>query len=267
MLPKPLVRVFKWMRYPVGGLFLLFFGPLLTLLSCSVNLSGNWYDADRGTSEQAPNPRDTPEAIVQIYAARAYNWRGLFAVHMWIATKPEKASHYRTHQVIGWRAYRGGSAVVSGFDTPDRYWFGNKPEKLLDIRGEKAVKLIPQIETAVQRYPHAYDYQVYPGPNSNTFIAHVAREVPDLKFHLPPHAVGKDYIPDGGIFAATPSGTGYQLSLWGLFGISLAEAEGLEVNLLGLTFGVDPLGPALKLPGIGRVGWDHHDLGELFSSE
>ena len=31
--------------------------------------------------------------------------------------------------------------------------------------------------------------------------------------------------------------------------------EGFEVNLLGLVFGVDPLGPAIKLPGIGRIGF------------
>jgi hypothetical protein len=30
--------------------------------------------------------------------------------------------------------------------------------------------------------------------------------------------------------------------------------EGVEVNLLGLTFGIDLNGPALKLPIVGRVG-------------
>jgi hypothetical protein len=33
--------------------------------------------------------------------------------------------------------------------------------------------------------------------------------------------------------------------------------EGLEINVLGLTFGVDPMGLALKLPAVGRVGWPH----------
>jgi hypothetical protein len=32
-------------------------------------------------------------------------------------------------------------------------------------------------------------------------------------------------------------------------------SEGLEVNLLGLTFGLDVRHPALKLPGVGRVGY------------
>jgi hypothetical protein len=46
----------------------------------------------------------------------------------------------------------------------------------------------------------------------------------------------------------------YQLSLLGLLGLSLAREEGLELNLLGLTFGGDPLDFAVKLPGIGRLG-------------
>jgi hypothetical protein len=56
------------------------------------------------------------------------------------------------------------------------------------------------------------------------------------------------------MFARTPSGTGYQVSLLGLVGLSIAREEGLELNLLGLTFGFDLLELALKLPGIGRLG-------------
>jgi len=50
-----------------------------------------------------------------------------------------------------------------------------------------------------------------------------------------------------------PSNTGYQLSIGGLLGITLARDEGLELNLLGLVAGIDFRHPALKLPGIGRV--------------
>jgi hypothetical protein len=34
----------------------------------------------------------------------------------------------------------------------------------------------------------------------------------------------------------------------------LAGREGIEVNLLGLSLGVDPVRPALKLPTLGRLG-------------
>lgn len=47
--------------------------------------------------------------------------------------------------------------------------------------------------------------------------------------------------------------TGDQLSLFGLAGVMLTLEEGVEVNLLGLTFGIDIKNPALKLPGVGRI--------------
>ncbi len=50
----------------------------------------------------APDPRETREALVQIYAARAYDWRGIFAVHTWIALKPRNAPQYTVLQVLGW---------------------------------------------------------------------------------------------------------------------------------------------------------------------
>jgi hypothetical protein len=56
------------------------------------------------------------------------------------------------------------------------------------------------------------------------------------------------------LFAAAPSGSGFQLSLYGIFGILLAAREGLEVNVLGLSLGVNPVRPSLKLPALGRLG-------------
>jgi hypothetical protein len=46
-----------------------------------------------------------------------------------------------------------------------------------------------------------------------------------------------------------------QLSLFGLLGVLAGVEEGLELNLLSLTFGVDLKRPALKLPVVGRVGF------------
>ena len=37
-------------------------------------------------------------------------------------------------------------------------------------------------------------------------------------------------------------------------GILVGAEEGLEVNVLGLTFGIDPLDLAVKLPMIGTIG-------------
>ena len=51
-----------------------------------------------------------------------------------------------------------------------------------------------------------------------------------------------------------PSGSGVQLSLYGLLGVIVAPEEGMEFNVLGLSLGVDVAQPALRLPGLGRVG-------------
>ena len=122
-----------------------------------------------------------------------------------------------------------------------------------DRRGEEAEKLIPRIDAAARAYPYAGEYSAWPGPNSNTFVAWITRAVPELGVDLPATAIGKDYL-GRSVFAAAPSGRGYQVSLGGLFALTASGVEGLEVNLLGLTFGINPFDPALKLPLIGRLG-------------
>ena len=122
---------------------------------------------------------------------------------------------------------------------------------LADRRGENAAGLIDQIERAVEEYPYAREYRTWPGPNSNTFTAHVARRVPDLKLQLPPTAIGKDYLAGGAWFAKPPSGRGLQISVLGLGGITVSPHEGLEVNLLGFAAGLGTRPFAVKLPGLG----------------
>jgi hypothetical protein len=226
----------------------------LAYLGYSGELSAqSWRTASRESAGLAPDPATTPEAVVQVYSARTVSWRGYFGVHTWIAAKRSDAEQFTVYEVIGYRLRRTGSAVVVHQRTPDGHWFGNRPEVLADLRGDGVDGLIDRIEAAVERYPYADRYRVWPGPNSNTFVAFVTRHVPELRVDLPPTAIGKDYL---GIAPAakTPSGTGVQLSLLGVAGVLAGVEEGVELNLLGLTFGVDPKGLALKLPIIGRVG-------------
>ena len=140
-------------------------------------------------------------------------------------------------------------------DLPDRRWFNADPEVLVDLRGAAAAAVIPKIVAAAESYPYADFYRTWPGPNSNTFTAYVGRQVPELRLALPNIAIGKDWFPEHGLLAPAPSGTGYQVSLFGLVGVLAAIEEGLEINLLGLSFGIDPLDLALKLPMAGRIGF------------
>jgi hypothetical protein len=238
---------------------LIFFAlPIYTVLSGQAPLGRDFRTADRSSAGLAPRPESTPEAVVQVYCARALNWRGIFGVHTWIATKPENATEYTVHQVIGWRVYRGLPIVVSATGIPDGRWFGNDPTLITDLRGSAAAAAIPKVLEAVASYPYANEYVLWPGPNSNTFMAYIGRNVPELHMDLPATAIGKDYPINGSVLDRTPSGTGYQLSMLGLLGVSVAREEGLEINVLGLNFGIDLFKPALKLPFIGRLGMSEH---------
>lgn len=234
-------------------LLLTFTGPLWILASGKISLTADYLTANRSSAHIAPDATHTSEAVIQVYSARAFNWRGLFSVHLWIAAKPKNAEQYTVYQVVGWRTLRGLPALSTETDTADRYWYDQKPEVILDIRGEKAETLIPKIAAASEHYPYPNPYTAWPGPNSNTFIAYVAREIPELSLALPSNAVGKDYLSATQFFARSPSGTGYQFSLFGIFGITLAREEGLEINLLGLVYGISPKQWAIKLPGFGDI--------------
>ena len=225
-----------------------------TYIGHSGKLGGSdWRTASREPVGLAPDPASTPEAVVQVYAARTVGWRGYLGVHTWIAVKPSHVDHFTIHEVIGYRLRRDGTVVVSRTRAPDARWFGAYPELLRDVRGPGVDALITRIEAAVQRYPYAQSYHVWPGPNSNTFTAFVLREVPELRVDLPPTASGKDslgFMPVG----MTPSGTGGQVSVLGIAGITAGWEEGVEINVLGLTFGLDPRSLSIKLPLLGRIG-------------
>jgi len=192
--------------------------------------------------------------VLQVYAARAVGWRGVAAVHTWVALKPAKAQAYTRYEVMGWGVGNGAPALRVNRAGPDDYWFGSRPELLVDRRGEGVDRLIARVEAAIRSYPYLRRYHTWPGPNSNTFVAYLGRAVPELRLPMPANAIGKDFIPGGLPVGRSPSGTGVQLSLFGLLGVLAGVEEGLELNVLSLTFGVDVMRPALKLPAVGRLG-------------
>jgi hypothetical protein len=244
----------KHMRNLVIVIVLLLAGPFSLIACGEVSLEGDWSQASRDVAGIAPDPDSHPEAIVQVYAARAFKWRGAFAVHTWIAVKPAQENAFTTYEVMGWNLRHGDTAIDINEGAPDRYWYGSKPRVLAELRGKPAEAAIVRIRKAVAEYPYAGEYRTWPGPNSNTFTAFILRRVPELNTDLPPTAIGKDYLPGPSFVARTPSGGGFQLSAFGLLGVLFSVEEGVEFNLLGLSVGIDFNDLALRLPGLGRVG-------------
>jgi len=216
--------------------------------------SNSWRTAPRHSSGIAPDPKKNADvAIVQVYSAATYGWRGLFAEHPWIIFKRRGETTYTRYDVVGWRSPH---VVQRNYAIPDGLWYGAKPTLRVDHRGKNAEAMIAAIEAAIRSYPYADTYRSYPGPNSNTFLAHIGREVPALKLDLPANAIGKDYRPISQPAGLSPTGSGVQFSLFGLLGMSIGLQEGIEANILGLNFGIDFNSLGLRLPFIGRLGMD-----------
>jgi len=160
---------------------------LIILNGCT---ESDWRTASREPAGIAPDPNEVKQAVIEFYAADAFGWRGWFAVHTWVAVKPQNASEYTVYEVVGWRR-----PALSHYKTatPDRYWYGAKPEKVLSIQGEHAQLLIPKIQDVAMLYPWANEYKLFPGPNSNTFPAWVGKQVPELGLEMPFRAIGSGY--------------------------------------------------------------------------
>jgi len=169
----------------------------LGLVTCS---GRDWRTASRESAGIAASPAMNKEAVLQVYAADAWSWRGWFAIHTWIAAKPTGAEAYTVYEVIGWRQSQDLPVVRIEADIPDRYWFGERPRLLKDLHGQGVDALIAAVDKAARNYPWPETYSVFPGPNSNTFTAWIARQVPELGLELPFSAIGSGYAdkgPDG----------------------------------------------------------------------
>lgn len=212
-------------------------------------LGGASVTADN-TELSVADPASITEPVVQVWGARTRGAKGIFGVHTWIAVKPKGAAEYTVYEIIGWRLRWTQSALVVRNRAPN-HWFGADGELYAEKRGPGVDELIRRIEKLAQEYPYANTYTLWPGPNSNTFTAWIARAVPELEVDLPATAIGKDYIGKDMVSTA-PSGGGFQLSLRGLLGVSASTVDGIELNVLSLNFGVSPSG--IKLPVIGRIG-------------
>jgi hypothetical protein len=237
--------------YAILALFLLPIAARAALYAVD-DAPRSWRDADWSSTASLPAARDFPDARVILFFGRTGGWKGVVAVHSWVVVKPRNAAAWTRYDVVGW----GNPVRINGWPADGR-WYGDRPTVIADIRGAEAEALIPKIDAVVESYQYgrAGDYRIWPGPNSNTFVATILRAIPEIGVTMPPNAVGRDFrpVPYAGL---TDSGTGVEANLWGIVGVKVGWIEGVEVNLLGLVVGLDLRHPAVKIPGFGRIGAD-----------
>jgi hypothetical protein len=230
-----------------------FLAPVLTAAGALAYRGGppHWGQYDRTVVSQLPSADAHSDARIMVMSGRTRGWKGIVAVHSWVVIKGENEKVWRRYDVAGW-----GNPVRLNWWPPD-LWFGQHGSVIADIKGSHAQALIPRIDAAIKdyQYANAGDYRIWPGPNSNTFVAAVLRAVPELAATMPPNAIGRDFRP-WPYLGLTDSRTGVEANLWGVLGVKLGWVEGIELNVLGLVAGLDLRHPAVKVPGYGRVGFD-----------
>ncbi|MGB6119820.1 MAG: DUF3750 domain-containing protein [Mesorhizobium sp.] len=241
----------KFLRFAVLFLAVVFVLPALSAIGWWFlqDRPSGWRSADWSSSGLLPAASADQDAAVYVLAARTGGLKGALAVHSWIVVKKHGATSYDRYDKVGW-----GAPVRKNSRSADGRWYSNEPFTVSAIHGADAERIIPRVEAAIESYPfsHNGDYRVWPGSNSNSFIAHVMRIAPELG-DLPPNATGRDFWP-GGISAGWSRATGdIHATLYGLAGFTAGLTSGIELHFMGLVAGIDVKRGAIKIPAWGRI--------------
>ena len=173
-----LCRVMHPLRFATLAFLAAFLAPLALHAAwwLSTDAAVAWNQADWSSARLLPPARAKPEAMVHVYAARTGRWKGIFAHHSWIVVKESGAGTYTRYDKVAW-----GQPVKTNNWAPDARWYGHRPVLVGAVEGPAAEALIPKIRAAVARYPYkrSGDYSVWPGPNSNSFVAYVLGAIPE----------------------------------------------------------------------------------------
>ena len=134
---------------------------------------------------------------------------------------------------------------------PDGRWFGAEPELYAEKRGAGVDGLIKRVDEAAQRLSLRPGIQRLAGAQLE-HLHLLDRPGGTRASDRPAGNRDRQGLPRRLGVRPAPSGSGFQVSLGGLFGVAASGVEGLEFNVLGLNFGLGPAG--LKLPLVGRIG-------------
>jgi len=137
---------------------------------------------------------------------------------------------------------------ISTADAYARMRWGERVRILSQDNGIANPNFVRDIKNFVNNYDDSV-YKTYPGPNSNTFIEKIVREVKGISAILDHNAIGKE----NGFYAGkTSGGSGFKLQT-PILGIALGLKEGVEVSVLGLSAGVSAYPPAIRIPFLPKL--------------
>lgn len=210
-----------------------------------------WRQAQWSSAGILPSNPSKNEAAVYVFTARTGGLKGAFATHSWLVLKPLGTNYYDRYDVVGW-----GTPLRKNAYDPDGYWYSNKPVISYKIVSEQAIKVLPLLERAIAsyRWRDRGDYKLWPGPNSNTFVANILGQFPELAASAPSTAVGRDYPADGKWIGQRKDGALFA-TFGGYFGLEIGGDVGFEINFLGLVAGLNLTSGELIIPAFGALSW------------
>lgn len=239
-------------KYVALAILILFITPALATAGWWTlqDRPGSWRNADWSSAGILPRAPTKEEAAIYVLAARTGGLKGAFALHSWVVVKKPGSDRYDRYDKVGW-----GSPIRHNGYAADGRWYSNAPQIVASATGPEAARLIPLVEAAISdyRFSKSGDYRIWPGPNSNSFVAHVLRGVPELGVTLPSNATGRDYAP--GFFSVdlAPDWRDIHVTFGGLIGFAAGARSGIEIHFAGLVAGLDFASPAVKIPAYGTV--------------
>jgi hypothetical protein len=196
----------------------------------------SWRAADWSSSGVLQPAAADPDAAIYVLAARTGGLKGALSLHSWIVTKAAGDTAYQRFDKVGW-----GNPIRRNGYPADAFWYSNRPSIIRSVSGEQAEGLLAKVEEAIASYPYSAsgDYHIWPGPNSNSFVAHVLAQVPELGGPLPPNAIGRDFAPGLASLRIAPDWRDVHATFGGLAGFAFGARSGLEIHFLGLVVGFD----------------------------
>ncbi|MEM1364716.1 MAG: DUF3750 domain-containing protein [Pseudomonadota bacterium] len=208
---------------------------------------GSWRQANWSSAGILPAVMPAADAEIMVLSARTGGLKGALSIHSWLVLKVPGEIRYRRYEVVGW-----GPALRRDAYAPDGRWYSNEPTIRHKVTGEKAQAALPKLLAAIEGYQYGGrgDYVIWPGPNSNSFVATALRSVPELGFSTPTLGVGRDFAPGPMVRL---DDNGIRASLWGYAGLAAGRDIGLELNFLGLVTGINPSKGTFALPGFGEI--------------
>ncbi len=170
-----------------------------------------------------------------------------FATHSFVEYRENASSAWRRVEVKTPKSGVVMTTLKEGAVDKKERW-GERVRILSQSNGAKN----PEVFRDIREFARSYDdsvYRSYPGPNSNTFVEKMAREVDGVNVILDHNAIGKE---NGFYLGKSSAGTGLKVQT-PVAGVTLGLKEGVEVSALGLSAGVSIWPPSVRIPFLPRI--------------